>query len=152
MKVHSNGSHWYGESPDDIPTLLGVLATHPLRSDFEDYGNFVIESDEVLPPGIVRVWGNFEDRSHVFQIDGTREELAEVIAAIRANQATPAYQAARADRLESERKSREIAEKKERDRRAKIDPEVAAEIRRAAADAERCLHAEACAILGTDRK
>lgn len=90
--IHSNGSKFYGEEPDSLAKLIEVLGEATLDPRFEEYGNFVIDD----MPGPVRLFGNFHQLSHVFNIDGTPEELAEAIAAIRKNQATDAYRAARA--------------------------------------------------------
>jgi len=95
MKIWSNGSKWAGQSPDSVATLLEMLGTETLDPWFEAYGNFVIGADPAIPAGQVRVWGNFLTVSHMFRIDGTPEEMAPLVAAIRANQATAAYRAAR---------------------------------------------------------
>jgi hypothetical protein len=93
MNIISNGSKWLGQAPDSVEDLLSVLAIEPLNPVFESYGNFVL-SDE-MPVGTVRCWGNFANVSHVFQIEGTEAEMRPVIDAIRANQDTEAYAAAR---------------------------------------------------------
>lgn len=86
MEIISNGSHWAGEDPDSVEQLLAVLAKEPLDPTFERYGNFCFED---------HVWGNFHAVSHVFNIYGTPDELAPLVKAIRANQATKAYRQAK---------------------------------------------------------
>lgn len=108
MQIIHNGSKWYGEGPDSIEVLLGALATETLDPTFEEYGNFVFPADAVT--GTVRVWGNFLTVSHVFDLAGTPEELAPVIAAIRANQQTKAYQTALASRSLRRRKLDSVAQ------------------------------------------
>ncbi len=108
--IHSNGSKWHGQEPDTLDELIGVLAQHTLDPSFEDYGNFVSDHDK--QPGVTHLFGNFYGVSHVFRIDGTQAELQPIIDAIRANQATPAYQAARRewlqDKAERARRDREM--------------------------------------------
>lgn len=94
MNIISNGSKWAGESPDTLETLLEVLTREPLDPSFEKYGNFVLKDRSP----VIRVWGNFFALSHVFSIDGTAEELAPLIAAIRLNQCSAAYQDAKRQR------------------------------------------------------
>lgn len=84
--VTSNGSKWYGEQPDSPEQLLQVLAENPLDPTFELYGNFVFDEGER-----VRVWGNFLELSHAFDLHGPRKQMQPLIDAIRANQATPNY-------------------------------------------------------------
>ena len=85
---------------------MRTLADSPLDPTFEEYGSFVIPLDDpahllpgvpTAPAGTVMVWGNFYELSAVFRIEGPREQLADVIEAIRANQATPAYVQARTE-------------------------------------------------------
>lgn len=94
IRIVSNGSKWHGQAPDSIATLIEVLKTETLDPTFENYGNFItyptIEHDN-----LVRLFGNFQTVSHVFQIYGTEAELRGVIEAIRANQARDDYKAAR---------------------------------------------------------
>lgn len=84
--IMSNGSKWAGEPPDDIPTLLGVLAEHPLR---RTRGGF-ITTDKAI--GTVRFSGNFADVSHAFNIETDDPEIIEsVTAAMRKNWCSAAY-------------------------------------------------------------
>lgn len=99
---HSTTAQWPGEPAEPIARLIARLASYPLDPTFERYGNFVIPLDDpasyypVAEPGMVRIWGNFADVSDVFEIDGPADALADLIAAIRANQETPAYVAHKA--------------------------------------------------------
>ena len=121
VEIISNGSKWAGEEPDTIAELLERLATCTLDPRFEAYGDFAHEEDDAdfleRFPEYVGTWhlfGNFYDYSHVFNIRGQLDELAHVVEAIRANQATPAYAEAKQEqeqrereRLEQEREQRE---------------------------------------------
>lgn len=117
LRVISNGSRWMGEEPATVEELLEVMARTPLDPRFEDYGGFIgdtrgakpagynaagkrcyIDTGPIYPehPQAVRFWGNFFELSHVFEIDTDDPETIEKITrAIRANQSTPAYKAAR---------------------------------------------------------
>lgn len=66
-EIISNGSKWYGQEPDDIPTLIAVMAEHPLRPEFGDCECTHHEATQFL--------GNFSDVSHVFNIATTDQEL-----------------------------------------------------------------------------
>lgn len=60
--IKTNGSKMFGAQPDDIKTLLEVMARHPLDRTFErafiqDFGNEA-----------KRFHGNFLTISHVFDI------------------------------------------------------------------------------------
>ncbi len=87
MRIISNGSKWAGEEPDSLETLLEVLRTETLDPRFEDRGSFVTQTSN----GTVRIFGNFLTVSHVFNIEGTAEELAEAINAIEANRQSEHY-------------------------------------------------------------
>lgn len=100
----------------DPASLLKHLAEHTLEPDFEAYGNF-IQADLCRPkwdadqnrwvddpaqpiypdtPGMVRFFGNFHNYSAVFRFDTNDQALIDQLtAAIRANQQTPAYLAAK---------------------------------------------------------
>ena len=83
MLIKSNGSKWAGEAPDNIETLLQVLKTHRLDSTFAQrkYGNFFYRMGD----GLFNAFGNFKDVSHVFNIEGTLEELQVLARAIKEN-------------------------------------------------------------------
>ena len=91
MNIRYNGSKWAGQEPDTLDVLFRLLAVEPLNPLFEQYGNFVQEMDKEM----VECWGNFLNVSHVFSINGTEEEMAPLMGAIRFNQQTHAYVAAR---------------------------------------------------------
>jgi hypothetical protein len=90
MRIISNGSKWAGEEPDSLETLLEVLRSETLDPRFEERGSFVTRTDS----GRVRIFGNFLTVSHVFNIDGTEEELAQAIGAIEANKQSERYKRA----------------------------------------------------------
>ncbi len=90
MRIVSNGSKWAGEEPDSLEKLLEVLRTEILDPRFEERGSFVARTSN----GIVRIFGNFLTVSHVFNIEGTEEELSEAIEAIEANKQTEGYKRA----------------------------------------------------------
>ena len=109
--IHSNGSHLAGEEPDTIMELLAVLQAYTLEPMFERNGDFIIDSDPVLPFKTVRFFGNFRYLSHVFSIDSDDPfVIATLTAAIRANQSTPAYQAARLAYIECQKREAARAE------------------------------------------
>jgi len=107
LKIWSNGSKWAGEQPDGIEVLLEVLASEPLRPDFEDYGGgfyyrlddpqygYMDETQREAIRGQVRFVGNFAHLSHVFCIDTDEPELIDSLTkAIDTNLASLAYQQA----------------------------------------------------------
>lgn len=121
--IISNGSKWGGEDPDPIGALLGRLETHTLDPSFEEYGNFASVAHGAIhhrgyddngewterwedtgpiyadAPYAVNFFGNFFDLSGGFNIVTDDPEIVEtLLAAIRTNQATPAYQRAKTTR------------------------------------------------------
>ena len=115
-RIISNGS---GRT-EPLQALLDRLASHTLDPDFEAYGNFItrciasrsagydhsvspprllyVDTGPIYPeaPDAVRFWGNFLDVSAVFCVDtNDPATMGALTAAIRANQATPAYLSAR---------------------------------------------------------
>lgn len=105
MNIISNGSKWYGQEPDSVDILLSVLGEHPLDPTFENFGNFYYEPEYLdpskQPPAgtVFRVFGNFSDVSHVFNIEGNAEELEPIRLAIESNRASESYQRVRATML-----------------------------------------------------
>jgi hypothetical protein len=102
-EIKSNGSKWYGESPDTIDQLIDVLNKHALDPTFENYGNFINEyspqqwtdSNKNLK-GCISFFGNFYTLSHVFNIITNDPVVIDKLTkAIRANQATEAYKQAK---------------------------------------------------------
>ena len=116
LKIESNGSKWAGEEPEGVDYLLATLAETPLHPQFEAYGDFVSparrttcerndEGENVYTddgplfadaPDAVCFFGNFWRKTSAFRIyTDEPETIAALTQAIRANQATPAYQAAK---------------------------------------------------------
>lgn len=90
IEIVSNGSGTIRPLAD----LFAALERHTLSPTFEEYGNFVSETAD----GRISFFGNFHDYSHVFQIiTDDRDLIDRLTAAIRANQATREYVAARAE-------------------------------------------------------
>lgn len=88
--IHSNGSKWGGEKPDNIATLKTVLKNNPLDSTFEDYGDFVYEDDNIK--GKYWLFGNFKNLSHVFRIETTDINLVnEIRLLVNENKKRPDY-------------------------------------------------------------
>jgi len=104
--------------------LRQFLATMPLRPDFAGYDRNPIGWQTLTPiwpdyPGIVRFHGNFYQYSFAFNFDTNDAELiAEMVAAIDANKATPAYAEAVEAHAEAERKRQEWQEQRDERRRA----------------------------------
>lgn len=89
INIRSNGSKWCGDQPDSIAKLVEVLnGEYVLDRTFEQYGNFVYQSDDAK-------WnasGNFLTLSNGFNIEAdTREELADIEAAIDRQRQRPDY-------------------------------------------------------------
>jgi len=104
MRIVSNGSKWAGEEPDSLEKLLEVLGSETLDPRFDEHGGFVTRTSAAR----VRIFGNFLTVSHVFNIEGTEEELSEAIEAIEANKQSEGYKRAqigRASRLGRKRLS-----------------------------------------------
>lgn len=91
MEIISNGSKWAGEKPDTIERLMEVLQEYILdpRFDEERFGRFCYQ----LSTGVFHALGNLLDRSHVFSIRGTLDELLPLAQRIKEN-TRPAYQRA----------------------------------------------------------
>lgn len=104
--IYANGSKYAGQDPDDLETLFGVLATEPLNPLFEHYGDFCEDGGHAFDTlehnerwrGYWLFHGNFLNVSHVFRVYTNDASVADrLLAAIRANKATDAYQEARRD-------------------------------------------------------
>jgi len=115
--IQSNGSHWAGTPPDDVETLLDVLAKHTLDPRFEEYGNFIthnphdskqnpdyphkssvrwINNNPLYADDVTAFFGNFYDISHVFSIHINVPSVIEKLTRnIRKNQQTDAYKQAK---------------------------------------------------------
>jgi len=98
IKIISNGSG----PAQPLENLLALLETEPLDPRFEKFGNFYENYPDMADGSKSTVpnyfFGNFFNVSHVFQIDIDEEDDAtafDLLAAIRANQATAAYHAAK---------------------------------------------------------
>ena len=105
MQIYANGSRWAGEEPATIAELMEVLKTETLDPVFEAkrYGQFFYK----LPGGRYCAGGNFLTVSHVFNIEGTLEELTPLKNAIEAARKKPEYRKA----LSAEVKARKDARK-----------------------------------------
>lgn len=120
--IESNGSEWAGEQPDDVAQLLESLAEYPLDPTFEKYGNFItldpctgvrnpdyrkvegaeewIDGPRIFDvDGVAQFFGNFFGLSNVFSIyTNDAETIEKLTSAIRANQQSEDYLAAKAGR------------------------------------------------------
>lgn len=100
---YSIGSLWAGQASESIDDLFSMLEREPLDPRFEKFGNFYENYPEMCDGTKSEVphyfTGNFYLVSCGFRVETDDDALAEkILAAIRANQATPAYQEAKADR------------------------------------------------------
>lgn len=110
--IMSCGSRWAGEEAGDIAELLNVLGKY--RLDTKRFGHFYsldpcswaynskwtpgcgephyVDGERMYAcDGVYRFFGNFEELSHVFNIDtNDPETIAALIAAIEANKSLPA--------------------------------------------------------------
>ena len=102
--IHSNGSKWAGQEPDDIEKLVEVLEKHTIEKKF--FGPFIVrerKGEEVvdvvhyhcpikLDGDNARFFGNFEDLSHVFRIDTNDPEVIDKLTkAIKSNEGWKKY-------------------------------------------------------------
>ena len=101
LRVRNIGSHFAGEPSNTVADLLKFLTEHPLNPVFEKYGNFCYKldaADAARLDCIYHICGNFYDWSYVFDITAdTKADCAELRRAIRRNQRTPEYKAARVE-------------------------------------------------------
>ena len=107
-----------------VGDLIKALREYTLDPTFERFWNFIIDLGQEDParpsyrPGWTHVWGNFADVSLVFSIDTNDPAvIGELTAAIRANQATPAYVKAKEEQAARDAFWREQHERTERLRR-----------------------------------
>lgn len=101
--IRSNGSHCLGSGPDTIETLLEILAQHPLRREFEQFGDFYQPVPHLCDQfgahnhtseleGLANFFGNFLGLTHVFDVYTDDAELIEKLrAAIQANKSRSDY-------------------------------------------------------------
>lgn len=82
IKIISNGSKWYGQTPDTIEDLLKVLENEVLDPMYEDFGNFINLKPQWVKPeanekykNCVKIFGNFSTISHVFDIITDEQEI-----------------------------------------------------------------------------
>lgn len=93
----------WADAPDRLEKLLANLKQYPLDPTFEAYGDFVELNPEWIKPeaakkyaGCTKFWGNFYGLSGVFDIITNNPRIiAKLIEAIRRNQATAEYAAAK---------------------------------------------------------
>lgn len=77
MYITSNGSKWLGQPPDPPKRLIEVFGLHkPLPWSHAEYDRV---SDTI------RLFGNFEDVSHVFNICGSLNEMLPLLMAFKAS-------------------------------------------------------------------
>jgi hypothetical protein len=80
--IRSNGSKWAGQEPDGLDELHKALASYHL--DIERFAamGFI----DFSPNGeTVRLFGNFLNVSHVFNIEGPSSQLGRTVDAIKDN-------------------------------------------------------------------
>lgn len=117
-------------NPGTIESLLETLAQYALDPRFEEAGSLIegplTPADFVMPNlappemlGKTMFFGNFYELSAVFRLYTDDPDLiARLTKAIRDNQASPAYQAAKAEIAEGAKQDRARREKIERARKA----------------------------------
>lgn len=112
-KTHilSNDARHYGFVPDTIDTLIEKLNTYSLDPTFENYGNFVTQfnpkrwtDDNEKYRGLTCFFGNFHTYSSVFRVY-TNDPIVidRLTQAIRSNQLTEAYEAAKIETEENKK-------------------------------------------------
>lgn len=102
INIHSNGSKWAGEENDTIEKLIEVLNTNTIEERFfykyyksNEHGYKVIPCN--LCPidnngGIYTFFGNFEEVSHVFNIETNNEKIIhDLVISIKANKGWKLY-------------------------------------------------------------
>ena len=115
LYIVSNGSHWGGELPDDLDSLLATLAEEPLDLIFEECGDFIdanpcygvqgehfgeyVNGPRMFSGSVTTFFGNFYTVSHVFNLYTNDPATIEALTrAIRDNQQTTAYGRAKTER------------------------------------------------------
>lgn len=94
--IHSNGSKWGGEAPDNIEKLIEVLKSNTIEERFfnsfyklEKQGKKWYQCspiDKSVNGNKTIFFGNFEEVSHVFRIETNDEEIISALSkAIREN-------------------------------------------------------------------
>lgn len=87
--IHSNGSKWAGQEPDSIEKLIEVLNHNELDLERFACHGFVTWVDNNdgndYEHSEVKIWGNFRNLSHVFDINGEYKTLEPLIRAIERN-------------------------------------------------------------------
>lgn len=91
MEIISNGSKWGGEAPDPIDDLYERLKTETLGPHWHPFLSTEKGQHQAL--------GNFHALSAVFNVRGTKEEMAPLVRAIRNAMERPEYLGAVADLL-----------------------------------------------------
>ena len=80
MEIKANGSKMLGDPPDSFEQLIEVLKNNKLDPKFTEYGNFFFKGYNSFI-----AWGNFQNLSHVFHIEGTLGELYPLALALKKN-------------------------------------------------------------------
>jgi hypothetical protein len=126
LLVQHCGSHWAGDAPDTLDTLLGMidgdekaveyLGEQPtLSPSFEDCGDFISPATWIPArpdfPHCYQSFGNFENVSFAFSLFTDDEVLIErLIAAVQEHKKSDRYRAALAAERERQAKCAEFAE------------------------------------------
>lgn len=117
-------------NPGTIESLIETLANYALDPCFEEVGSLIegpLKPEDFInlrhPPvemlGKTMFFGNFYELSAVFRLYTDELDLiARLTKAIRDNQASPAYQAAKAEIAEGRKKDQDRRERLERARKA----------------------------------
>jgi len=90
MNIISNGSKWAGQPLDSIDQLIAVLETEILDPAFDLTCNGFVTKHQ----GLTCAFGNFLHVSHVFNIQGTTDEMKPLVDALRKATQRPEYLAA----------------------------------------------------------
>lgn len=125
--IENIGSKFAGEPSDSLIELEAMLAREPLCPRFEEYGNFIYLPDQAEVgserEGMTHCWGNFSKWSYAFDIwTDDPAVIARLTKAIRDNQATDAYGAAKVETAERETmwQSQNAARRRQREQHARM--------------------------------